>query len=65
MFGNSKKDMRFVIVFSQTPSMGTHTHIIKDTKTGVLYLERSTGHGVTMIPLRDSEGQIMIESIDE
>lgn len=52
------KDKRFVTVYKEGPL--SPVSIIVDTETGVNYLQVSSGYGLSLTPLLDSEGKVVI-----
>ncbi len=51
-------DKRFVTIFKEGVMSGIT--IIVDTKTGVNYLQVTSGYGLGLTPLLDSDGKVVI-----
>ncbi len=60
MFGKDKKDNRFIVKDEQTFGTGTMT-VLVDTETGVNYLMNSGMGQSRIIPLLDSEGNVLVD----
>ena len=54
-------DKRFEIVFKEGTAFSSVKQILKDKETGVHYLVYSSGYGVAITPLLDSDGKPVIE----
>ncbi len=58
----AKKDKRFEKVHSESIGFGGAIEILRDTRTGVCYLWRSSGgYGGALTPLLDAQGKPLIE----
>ena len=48
-------DLRFEVISCEY-SEGCYRSVVKDTKTGIYYLESKTGNGLAITPLLDASG---------
>ena len=60
MFKN-KEDKRFITIFKEG-SLAESIQILLDTETGVNYIHLSAGYGISLTPLLDSDGKVVVSS---
>ena len=66
MFGGKKEEGRFVEVYKNGEAHHYAIDIIlKDTVTGVLYLERSTRVGTALTLLTDADGKPLVDAVEK
>ena len=58
-----KKEKRFSVILSESPSFGESTRILVDKKTGVNYLYVSSGYGGGVTPLLNRDGTPVITPV--
>ena len=61
----SKKEKRFIVVFTQGGGMsGPTTYILVDRETGVNYLYANGGYGAGLTPLLDKDGKPIVTPVE-
>jgi len=59
----SKRERRFEIVEREASLTIPETYVLKDNRTGVLYIYHNSGRGAGLTPLIDKDGKPFIEEI--
>lgn len=56
-----KEDKRFIKIFKEG-SLTESIQILLDTETGVNYIHLNAGYGISLTPLLDSDGKVVVSS---
>ena len=56
-----KEDKRFIKIFKEG-SLTESIQILLDTETGVNYIHLNAGYGISLTPLLDSNGKVVVSS---
>ena len=56
-----KEDKRFIKIFKEG-SLTESMEILLDTETGVNYIHLNAGYGISLTPLLDSNGKVVVSS---
>lgn len=56
-----REDKRFIKIFKEG-SFAESIQILLDTETGVNYIHLSAGYGISLTPLLDSDGKIVVSN---
>ena len=56
-----REDKRFIKIFKEG-SLTESIQILLDTETGVNYIHLNAGYGISLTPLLDSDGKVVVSS---
>lgn len=56
-----REDKRFIKIFKEG-SLTESIQILLDTETGVNYIHLNAGYGISLTPLLDSDGKVLVSS---